>query len=245
MTDERSKNSGDQMKSEGSFDVEETPPLRVSGFICLGLGVLSGLSIIAKSMLILPIAAFLFGLFALRKSHGPRPVGTRVACIGMFLAVAFGSCGYMVDRMKTETLSRQAENFARNYMELIVLGQDEHAMELQKEWFNRLSTDMNLAEHYTSDPRIVEQLVQFKTDAVNRELKRRGAGAEWVVDRPTSIYYQFGSDHAEIIWSDPTLETPMKIQMFMDYRIDKSGLGQWQMKRVLPLRRRFVAERVL
>jgi len=245
MTDEHSQDLGSVMNSEAGFDMEATPPLRVSGFICLGLGVLSGLCIIAKSMLILPIAAFLFGLLALRKTDGPKPVGTRVACVGMFLAAAFGSCGYMVDRMKTVTLSRQAESFARDYMELIALGQDEHALELQKEWFNRLSTDMNLADHYTSDPRIVEQLVQFKTDAVNLELKRRGVDAEWVLDRPTSIYFQFKSDHAEIIWSDPTLETSMKIQMFMDYRIDQSGLGQWQMSTVQPLQTRLVAPSVL
>ena len=246
MTDERSKIPGSMMKSGSGVGLEnEMPPLRVSGFICLALGVLSGLSIIAKSMLLIPLAAFLFGFFALRKSGGPRPVGTRVACIGMVFAAAFGSCGYTVARMKSVTLSGQAERFAQNYMQLIALGHDEHALQLQEEPRNRLSTDMDLADYYTSSATIAEQLVQFKTDAVNRELKRRGVDAKWVLSRPTYVYYQFGFDHAEIIWSDPTNETALKIQMFMDYRIDRDGQGQWQMTTVQPWRSRFVAESVL
>ena len=109
-------------------------------------------------------------------------------------------------------------------------------MELQKEWYNRLSTEMNLAEHYLSDQRVSESLVQFKTDAVNRELKRLGADAEWTLDRPVNVYYQFGQDHAEVIWKDPTGDSSLTIQMFMDYRIDSKGRGQWQMKIVQPLR---------
>ena len=130
-------------------------------------------------------------------------------------------------------------------MKLVALGHDEHAMELQKEWYNRLSTDMNLAEHYLSDQRVAESLVQFKTDAVNRELKRLGADADWTLNRPVNVYYQFGQDHAEVIWSDPSGDSSLTIQMFMDYRIDSRGRGQWQMKIVQPLRTRLVAENVL
>ena len=125
------------------------------------------------------------------------------------------------------------------------MGHDEHAMELKKEWYNRLSTDMNLADHYLSDPRISESLVQFKTDLVNREFKRRGPNAEWQLERPTRIYYQYGKDHAEVIWSDPTGDSELTIQMFMDYRVDSKGRGQWLMAVVQPLRTRLVADSVL
>ena len=246
MTNERDEETMLGMRLGSGFELEEeTPPLRVSGFICLIFGLLSGICIIFKAMLLMPIVAILFGLIALRKYDGPRPAGTRVACVGMFLSVAFGVCGYTVEMMKHATLGRQAEEFAGQYMELIALGHDEHAMELQKEWYNRLSTDMNLADHYLSDQRIAEQLVQFKTDAVNRELKRRGSGAEWTLEQPTDVYYQYGQEHAEVVWSDPSGDSEMKIQMFMDYKIDSKGLGQWQMKTVQPLRRRLVADSVL
>ena len=130
-------------------------------------------------------------------------------------------------------------------MKLVALGHDEHAMELQKEWYNRLPTDMNLSEHYLSDQRITESLVTFKDDMVNRELKQRGVDAEWVLDRPIRVYFEFGKDHAEVIWVDPTGESKLTIQMFMDYNIDSHGRGQWQMKTVQPMRRRLVAESVL
>lgn len=246
MTDERDEKNMRGMSSGNEFELEEVaPPLRVSGFLSLLFGLLSGFSIIFKAMLLMPLAAVVFGLVALRKYDGPRPAGMRAAFLGMFLGVAFGSCGYTVDMMKRSTLGRQAEEFAGQYMKLVALGHDEHAMELQKEWYNRLSTDMNLAEHYLSDQRVAESLVQFKTDAVNRELKRIGADVEWTLDRPVNVYYQFGQDHAEVIWSDPTGGSPLTIRMFMDYRIDSRGRGQWQMKIVQPLRTRLVSESVL
>ena len=130
-------------------------------------------------------------------------------------------------------------------MDLVALGHDEHAMELKKEWYNRLSTEMNLAEHYTSDPRISESLVEFKSDLVNKEFKRRGPNAEWVLKRPIRIYYQYGKDHAEVIWSDPTGDSKLTIQMFMDYRVDSKGRGQWHIDVVQPLRERLVADSIL
>jgi hypothetical protein len=246
MTEERDEKNMRGMSSGNGFELEEVaPPLRVSGFICLLLGVLSIFSIIFKAMLLMPLMALVFGLIALRKYDGPRPAGMRAAFLGMLLGVAFGTCGYTVDMMKRSTLGRQAEEFAGQYMKLVALGHDEHAMELQKEWYNRLSTDMNLAEHYLSDQRVAESLVQFKTDAVNRELKRLGADADWTLNRPVNVYYQFGQDHAEVIWSDPSGDSSLTIQMFMDYRVDSRGRGQWQMKIVHPLRTRLLAENVL
>ncbi|MAI30644.1 MAG: hypothetical protein L7W43_12480 [Rubripirellula sp.] len=245
MTEERDEITMLGMGSGNGFEFEEPPPLRVTGYICFLLGVLSFFSILFEPMLLVALGSILFGLIALRKYDGPRPAGTLVAMWGIILSVGFGTCGYTIPMLKKATLSRQAEEFAGQYIELIALGHDEHAMELKKEWYNRLSTDMNLADHYLSDQRISESLVQFKTDVVNRELKRRGPKAKWELDRPIRIYFQYGKEHAEVIWSDPTGDSEMKIQMFMDYRVDSTGKGQWQMSIVQQLRRRLVAESVL
>ena len=88
-------------------------------------------------------------------------------------------------------------------------------------------------------------MLQFKTDLVNREFKRRGPDAEWELDRPIRIYYQYGKEHAEVVWSDPTGDSELTIQMFMDYEIDSKGRGQWLMSVVQPLRRRLVADSIL
>ncbi len=245
MTEERDEKTMLGMGSGNGFEFEESPPLRVTGYICFLLGVLSFFSLLGKPMLLFALGSILFGLVALRKYEGPRPAGTRLAMWGIFLSVGFGTCGYTISLMKQATLSRQAEEFAVQYMELVALGHDEHAMELKKEWYNRLSSDMNLAEHYVSDPRISESLVQFKSDAVNQEFKRRGPKAEWALDRPIRIYYQYGKDHAEVIWSDPTGDSELTIQMFMDYRVDSKGRGQWQIDVVQPLRERLVADSIL
>lgn len=245
MTDERDEKTMLGMGSGNGFEFEESPPLRVTGYVCLLLGVLSVFSLLFKPMLLLALGSIVFGLIALRKHDGPRPAGTRVAMWGIVLSLGFGACGYTIPLMKQATLSRQAEEFASQYIELVALGHDEHAMDLKKEWYNRLSTDMNLADHYLSDPRISESLVQFKTAVVNREFKRRGPKAAWELDRPIRIYYQYGKDHAEVIWSDPTGESELTVQMIMDYRVDSKGRGQWLMNLVQPLRERLVADSVL
>ena len=245
MTDESDERPMPVMGLGDGFEFEESPPLRVSGYICLLLGILSFFSLLGKPMLLFAVGSIVFGLIALRKYDGPRPAGTLVAMWGIILSVGFGTCGYTIPLMKQATLSRQAEEFAGQYMKLVALGHDEHAMELKKEWYNRLSTDMNLAEHYLSDQRISESLVQFKTDLVNREFKRRGPDAEWELDRPIRIYYQYGKEHAEVVWSDPTGDSELTIQMFIDYEIDSKGRGQWLMSVVQPLRRRLVADSIL
>ena len=83
-----------QMHAETGFDQEDSaPPLRISGFICMILGALSIVSTLGQPLLVIPILAILCGLFALRRSGGQTPVGTRPAMIGIVLAVGFGACG--------------------------------------------------------------------------------------------------------------------------------------------------------
>ncbi|MGI9472964.1 MAG: hypothetical protein ACR2NZ_15595 [Rubripirellula sp.] len=246
MTEENLSPFTSGMQAEAGYELDDsTAPLRVSGFLCLLFGLLSVLSVLGKPLLLLPLIAFVLGAIALRKTSGPTPVGTKAACIGLVLAVGFGACGYFVPWMKTRTLGNQAEKFARDYMETIARGHDEFAMELEKDYVNRMSTEMSLQEHYSADERAGERLMEFKNSPVTKALQQRGPDAEWVLERPTRIYYSYRREHAELVWMDPTGESPVRIQMFMEYVLDSKGMGQWHMATVQPLRRRIVAESVL
>ena len=234
------------MQAEAGYEsFESAAPLRVSGFLCLLFGLLSGLSLLGTPLLALPVVAFILGVIALRKSSGPTPVGTKAACVGLLLAAGFGACGYFVPWMKTRTLGHQAEQFARYYMQTVALGHDELAMELKKDYVNRMSTDMSLQEHYQSSEAAGEVLQVFKNNSVNKQLKSRGPDAEWVLAQPIRIYHQYNRDHAELVFMDPTGESALRIQIFMDYVIDSKGAGQWQMAAIQPLSRRIVAESIL
>jgi hypothetical protein len=234
------------MQAETGFEIEESaPPLRVSGFLSLLLGSLSCLSLLGQPLLVLPLLAILSGLFALRRSSGQTPVGTRPAMVGLVLAFGFGSCGLFLPMMKTWTLSKQAEQFSRYYLEVIARGNDEFAMELRKDYVNRLPLTMSLTEHYMADEAAARLLQEFREEGINETIRERGPGAEWILDRPIRIYYSYQREHAEVVWADPTGETSTLIQMFLQYRVDSKGDGQWHVDVIQTYRERIVAEQVL
>ena len=235
-----------QMQAETGFELEDSaPPLRVSGFLCLILGLLSFFCTLGQPLLVLPILAFITGMIALRRSGGQTPVGTRPAMLGIVLAAGFGCCGLFLPWMRTMTLGRQAERFSKEYMDVIALGHNEFAMELQKDYVNRFPTTMSLKEHYNMNERTQEQLREFETDTLNTMIRERGPGAEWVLDRPTRIYYSYGRHHAEVVWADPTGEISSLVQFFLEYRIDSKGNGQWHVAVMQTYREKIVAESVL
>ena len=71
------------MGAEAGFDVSEVHvPLRLSGYLSLVLGLVSGFSFLAIPLLLIPVVAILIGLFTLRPSRQGRPVGTTAALLG-------------------------------------------------------------------------------------------------------------------------------------------------------------------
>lgn len=235
-----------RMRAEAGFELDDSaPPLRVSGFICLLFGALSFLSILGQPMLVLPLVAIVFGVFALRRSSGRTPVGTRPAMLGMVLAVGFGSCGLFIPWMKTVTLGGQAEKFSRDYMEVVARGEDEFAMELRKDYVNRFPDTMSLKQHYSMSENSRRALEEFKAESLNATIRDRGPNAEWVLDRPIRVYYSYGREHAEVVWVDPTGDTTAKVQFFLEYRPDNNGNGQWHVDLVQSYRELIVAESIL
>lgn len=147
--------------------------------------------------------------------------------------------------MKTRTLGSQAEQFSRYYLEVVARGQDEFAMELRKDYVNRLPTTMSLKEHYTISEDAARRLSEFREDSINAMIRKRGPSADWILDRPTRVYYSYQREHAEVVWIDPTGETSAKIQMFLEYLISPDGEGQWHIDVVQSYREPIVAENIL
>lgn len=246
MTTETFDPTVPRMHAEAGFDQDDSaPPLRISGFICLLFGALSFFSTMGQPMLVFALIAIIFGLFALRRSGGQTPVGTRAAMFGMVLAVGFGACGLFIPWMRTMTLGRQAEKFSRDYLEVVARGQNEFALELRKDYVNRFPPTMSLQQHYNMTEAGSRTLEEFGDESVNRSIRKRGPNAEWVLDRPTRVYYSYGREHAEVVWVDPTGESQAKIQFFLEYRPDKNGDGQWHVQVVQSYRELIVAESVL
>ena len=233
------------MHSEAGYEPEDSaPPLRVSGYICLIFGVLSFFSTLGQPLLVFPVLAFLFGMFALRRFGDQTPHGIRPALVGMVLAAGFGSCGLFVPWMKSASLGRQAEHFSRQYMEVVARVYDEFAMELRKDYVNRFPSTMPLEQHYRMSDTASENLAEFTADGVNVLLRKRGPNAEWVLDQPTRVYYSYNRQHAEVVWRDP--EGKSKVQFFLEYRPHhQTGDGEWHVHIAQFKTERIVAPSVL
>ncbi|MFG0266009.1 MAG: hypothetical protein ACF8AM_12800 [Rhodopirellula sp. JB055] len=116
-----------KMGAEAGYEevvVEEVAPVRISAFIGLFIALTSFTAAVGKPMLVLPLLAIAFCLFALRKHSGAtKPVGTTAARLGLILACLFGSMGFFVHYMKYRTLGDQATYFAQQYVELAANGE--------------------------------------------------------------------------------------------------------------------------
>lgn len=232
------------MGAETSYQaVQETEPARPSGFIALGLGVFSAVAFLGVPLLIIPVLAIITGLLALRRCDGNAPLGTGPAKLGLILAVGFGACGIAVPWLKVTTLGGQAERFSRDYLRLVARGDDYLAMELEKRPLSRLPATMSLSDYYQSNPGGQGKLEFFRIKTVNERIRQYGVDADWRLDRPVRLDYHFGREKAEVVWLEPSGKK--RVQFFMEYQVDKEGIGQWHIETVQNYRERIVAERVL
>lgn len=236
-----------QMGAETGYELDEsTVPLRVSGFVCLLLGLISAVALLGSAALVVPVLAIVFGLIALRPSpiEGIKPVGTSAAKVGIVLALAFGTCGFLLPVMKTATLGDQAKFFSRRYIEVIARDYDEFAMELNKEYRNRFASTMPLRDFYRNQSEEGQRaLEEFKQNGAFTIIRDIGPDGDWVLDRPVRVYHSFGIDRAEVVWR--SVQTGQKIQFMMQYLIDGDDVGQWHVDVVQQYRERIVAESIL
>ena len=237
-----------RMNAESGFEAidSDVAPLRISGYFCLLLGCLSSLGLVGRPLMLFSLAGILVGAFALRRFNGIAPLGVKPARLGICLAIGFGTCSFFMPWFKTFMLSRQAEKFALIYLDVIAMGETEFAMELNKDYINRMDPTMSLEEHYQGAPQARENYEQFEQSGVNEMIRKRGAGAEWVFDLPTRLYTRYRNQHAELVIADPTGSSDAKISMTLDYLVDSMGQGQWHVSNVQTYRTtRFVAPNVL
>ncbi len=236
------------MGAEGGFGLEDeaVAPLRVSGFICLILGLLSPLAYLGLAMMAIPIVAILVGLFALRRHGDLVPVGLGAARVGVVMSAGFGLLGVTVPMMKKMTLASQAEKFARDYIEVIALDEVELAMELRKDHVNRYPSTMPLKAHYKMSQAAEDLLIEFRNDGINDQIRERGPGAPWKLLRPVRIYTHYQFQMADLVLVDPTGKSSIKLHMILEYRIDRvTGDGQWHVNSVQHLAKPIYAPLVL
>lgn len=235
-----------RMNAETGYEEDESiAPLRPSGFVSLIFGLISVSAGLGTPLLVVPFMAIFFGFFALRRFNGTTsPVGTSAAKLGIALGFGFGAMGIFLPMMKSNTLGGQAEHFARTYVETIARGHTEIAMEFRKDYVNRFPESMSLKSHYQSSETTRDALSEFHNDYIHVAIRQRGPNAEWELAEPINVFYSYSLQHAHLVLQDPVSKEP-KVQMFLEYRVDPSGDGQWNIKTVQKYRELIVAPSIL
>ena len=232
------------MGTEPGFDADHAvEPARVSGFLALILGLISAISFMATPLLLFPVLAVVFGMFALRRCEGTAPLGTGAARLGLILAVGCGTFGYAVTKFKSDALHSQAERFSLEYINLIANGNFLLARELQKKYSYRLPPSMSLQDYYDSNPQAQSSLVTFENMPLNQYIRQFGPNANWTLEQPIRSDYHFGREHVEVVWRGP--DGNERIQFLLEFQLDPQGVGQWHAETVQRFRDRIVAERIL
>lgn len=225
-----------KMEAEAGYELNESAPLRVTGFLSLLLGAMGVLALLGKVALLFPIASLVFGIFALRRHGSQVPVGTGAAKAGIILSVFFGSCGFFMPWMKSATLGAQAEKFGRDYIELVARDEAELALQLMQRYDQRFPTTMPLKTHYEltqpTTPDGEDVLVFFRNDGINQIIRRRGPNAEWSLGSPTEVYTSRGFHKAVLVFVDPSGKDNARIRLDLEYQYDREGEIQWHVQSV-------------
>lgn len=251
---------GAVMSSEAGYEADiDDSPLRVSGFISLLLGLLSGFTIVAVPMVGFAIAAVLFGMFALRKGDSKSlPVGTSAARIGILLAVLFGVWGIGRHTLKQNTLGNQAEYFARQFVRVASSGNEIYAKELQKSYVNRYLRTMPLEQTYELERLKLERQMEEarergesasppeEDNTTVRDLVKYPADHQWYLYRPVRVYHHYGRQMAEVVLASNPTDKAYKLRIIMEYLVHKDrGTSEWYVENCLPYMEPIVAESIL
>ena len=250
---------GAVMSAETEFeDNLDKAPLRVTGFISVLCAVLGGFCLVAIQMIAFVIAAIFFGLLALRKSDSQlKPVGSGAAKFGILLAIFFGACGLGLIYFQQQTLGRQADYFAREYIKLALQGNAPYAGELHKDYRRRFVLSMPIELSYEREKaKREQQRIEAGGETEETELPGESSieilsnvspDAEWVAHRPVRLFHRYGHHLAEVyLTAEQKNGKPIKIVISMEYMIHKDrGSIEWMVDSLGHHRSQIVAESIL
>lgn len=239
------------MGAETGYDVDEQPPpVRPSGFIALLFGLGSGVCLLGRPLLFLPLFGVFFALFALRYCKQGIPVGTTAAKIGLLLSVGFGCAGFWLPWFEERTVGKEAAYFAEEYIRLVIQDDYPMALELGHDHINRISPKMSLQVHYDNikaraepNGRQDNAVMEFEHDEVVQNIQNLDVDVKFVLQKTPRVYTKYGTPQVDTIWNTERHVFKNNLLITMAYIIEEdTGLRQWYMKRRYWSKEQLVAE---
>lgn len=170
-------------------------PVRISGFLALGLGILSGCVVFSMVFLPLPILTLIVAGIALRPSARGVPVGRSAAYAGAVLAIFFGSWGWSQVITRNKALQQQATRFAQDWLAILQQGDAELALELTQPPEMRLSEEMPLDVFYQQNETAQENLQGFSERPLVPIVLAGGESLRWeLAERPIVTRQKSGDE---------------------------------------------------
>lgn len=217
------------MSVEGESEMRIDPrPIRLSGFVAFGLGLLSALALLGQPMMIFPAFAIITAMFALRPYSGERPVGHGAAVAGLVGAILFAVWGTAERSFRYQHMSKQATVFAADWLRLMAEGDFELACELQQPPSGRQSASMPLNQYYRESAEGKSVMGSFRENSVVADLIKAGSAVQWTLDRPPAYRVQQTRHLTDTIWRDASGNVQSLVKIGMSYeRNDDDKPGQW------------------
>lgn len=236
-----------RMGAETGYELDDSQtPVRFSGFVCLLLGFLSAAALLGRPLLLVPFAALVFGLIALRPSIQGVPIGTLAAKIGLVLATGFAACGFFLPWAKQQTLGEQAEVFGKEFFALVGKGEWELVSELQKSYRSRFLPTMPIKEFYSQNADASRALTEMlDNNGLLLDIRDRAETSDWEL-YSTRVFTRWGRQMVDTLWVDRNGDPDQKLQVELEYEVDKQfDRGEWHVTLFQIQRERLVAESVL
>lgn len=205
-------------------------PVRISGFVALGLGMLSGFTILTTAFLPLPVITLIVAGFALRPARRGVPVGRSAAYAGAVLAVFFGSWGWLHAATREAALQQHASRFAQYWLETLQQGDTELALELASPPSTRQSEKMSLKTYYEQNETARENLQEFLERSLVSTVIAGGESLRWETAEPPAVIQRKDGDEVIVRLIETTGMVGGVVQidlMRITYRSAEPVSGEW------------------
>ncbi len=158
----KTANQPDDPLLDAPTDEIEYRSMSALAIVAFALGVLSLLALIAPVLWIVPVAAIIVALTAIRViKNDPQKSGQRLATIGLFVAVCVGIWAVSYHFSREWYLFHTARKFADDWLTVVQDGNLYEAHQLHLPYIDRFDDKDRLSEYYDSVVEVEDSATEF------------------------------------------------------------------------------------